>query len=83
MNSEEIMSKVRSKQGTARKLARSEKKPEEIIEELFLSTLSRFPNDKEKALMMKVFEDSGSDRQGAVEDVLWTLLNTRGFVYNH
>lgn len=83
MNSEEIMSKVRAKQGTARKLARSEQKPEAIIEELFLSTLTRLPTDKEKALMLKVFEESGSDRQGAVEDVLWALLNTRGFVYNH
>ena len=63
MNSEEIMSKVRGKQGVARKLARSDKKPGEIIEELFLRTLSRFPTNKEKALMLKVFEDSGSDRR--------------------
>jgi hypothetical protein len=33
--------------------------------------------------MLKVFTEAGEDRQAAVEDVLWALLNTRGFVYNH
>lgn len=83
MNSEEIGSKIRHKQGAARKLAKSDKKPTEVIDELYLSTLSRFPNEDERALMLKVFDEAGMDRVGAVEDVLWALLNTRGFVYNH
>jgi hypothetical protein len=83
MNSEEIMSKVRSRQGTARRLALSDKPTAELIDELYLGTLSRFPNEKEKALMLQAFADAGNDRQAAAEDVLWALLNTRGFVYNH
>jgi hypothetical protein len=83
MNSEEIMSKVRAKQGTVSRLARSDKPPREVIDELYLSTLSRYPTEKERAIMLKVFEEGSEDRQGAVEDVLWALLNTRGFVYNH
>jgi hypothetical protein len=83
MNSDEIMDKVRARKGTARKLALSAKKPAEIIEDLYLGTLSRFPTDKEKALMLRVFAESEEGRQAAVEDVLWALLNTRGFVYNH
>jgi hypothetical protein len=82
MNSEEIMSKVRSRRGIARRLARSSKTPREVIDSLYLGTLSRYPGDKEKALMLKVFADA-DERQEAVEDVLWALLNTRGFVYNH
>ena len=83
MNSEEIMSKIRSRQGTARRLALSKMTPREIIDELYLSTLSRFPSEQEQALMLRVFAESGADRQAAVEDVLWTLLNMRSFVYNH
>lgn len=83
MNSEEINNKVRSREGFARKLAKSEKKPGEIVDELYLSALSRYPNEKERAVMLKVFDEAGSDRAGAVEDMLWALLNTRGFVYNH
>jgi hypothetical protein len=33
--------------------------------------------------MLRAFAEAGDDRQSAVEDVLWALLNTRGFVYNH
>jgi hypothetical protein len=29
------------------------------------------------------FTKADGDRQTAVEDVLWALLNTRSFVYNH
>jgi hypothetical protein len=83
MNSEEIMGKVRSREGTARRLARSDRAPREIIEELYLGTLSRLPSDKERDLMLQVFAEAGADRRAAVEDVLWALLNTRGFVYNH
>ncbi|MBM4069598.1 MAG: DUF1549 domain-containing protein [Planctomycetes bacterium] len=83
MNSEEIMNKIRARQGTARKLARSDKTPAAIIDELYLGTLSRFPSEREREVMLRVFTESGDDRQAAVEDVLWALLNTRGFVYNH
>jgi hypothetical protein len=83
MNSEEIMSKIHDRQGTARKLANSKLTPREIVDELYLGTLSRHPNDAERKLMLRVFEDAGADRQAAAEDVLWALLNTRSFVYNH
>ena len=83
MNSEEISSKIRDRNGTARTLARSKKSPAEIIDELYQGTLSRFPNEAEKTVMLRVFADAGDDRAGAVEDVLWALLNSRSFVYNH
>jgi hypothetical protein len=83
MNSEEIMSKIRDRNGAARRLANSKMPPREIIDELYLSTLSRYPTDAERTLMLRVFTEAGEDRQAAVEDVLWALLNTRSFVYNH
>ena len=57
--------------------------PAAIIDELYLSTLSRTPTEAERTLMSRVFTDAGADRQAAVEDVLWALLNARSFVYNH
>jgi hypothetical protein len=83
MNSEEIVSKINARHGTARKLANSKLTAREIVDELYLSTLSRFPSEAERTLMLRVFTDAGEDRQAAVEDVLWALLNSRGFVYNH
>ena len=83
MNSTEIMHKIRSREGAARRLALSKSTPTEVIDTLYLTTLTRFPNAKEKALMLRAFAEAEDDRQAAVEDILWALMNTRGFVYNH
>ena len=83
MNSDEIGEKIRAKAGTARSLADSKKPPAEVIEELYLTVLARLPSEKEKATMAKVFADAGADRRGATEDVLWSLLNSKEFLFNH
>ena len=79
MNSPEIAAKIKAKAGTARKLADSAKKPEAIIDELFLGALSRKPTDAERTKLLEAFTD---DRRAAVEDVLWAVLNSKEFLYN-
>jgi hypothetical protein len=54
----------------------------EIVEELYLRTLSRFPDDRERAYCVKAFAPA-NDRRAAAEDLLWALLNSREFNYNH
>lgn len=83
MNSEESVRKIRHRDGRAARLAGSQLADDQLIEELYLATLSRRPSDKEIALMRQAFEESSGNRRAATEDVLWTLLNTREFVYNH
>ncbi len=83
MNSPETMRKIRHRNGQARKLADSDMSPQSIVEELYLSTVSRIPTEKERALMMQAFVESGGSRQTAAEDILWVLLNTKEFIYNH
>ena len=56
---------------------------EQIVEELYLLTLCRLPNEKERALMKQHFAEAGSDKLKAAQDVLWVLLNTRAFLFNH
>ncbi|MFY7954505.1 MAG: DUF1553 domain-containing protein, partial [Armatimonadaceae bacterium] len=82
MNAEEIEAKIRSRRGVARKLADSPKTPSAIVEELYLSTHSRFPTKKEEEFLLAVFDGREAiTRREAVEDVLWTLLNTKDFLY--
>jgi hypothetical protein len=81
MNSPEIGEKIRAKIGTAKRLADSKLPPAEVINELYLTALSRLPTEKEKAACMAIFADT--DRRTAAEDVLWTLLNTKEFLFNH
>lgn len=83
LNSPEIMEKIQHRDGTARRLANSELTSSELIDELYLTTLSRFPNDEEQSLMLEAFAGQETSRREAVEDVLWALLNTKEFIFNH
>jgi hypothetical protein len=83
MNSPEISEKLRARTGTARTLAESNRTPEQIVEELYLGTLSRFPTARERQVMLTLFAEAGSDRRAATEDALWALLNSKEFVFNH
>lgn len=83
MNSSEIADKVQARAGTARRLADSTKTPAEIVEELYLGTLARWPSPRKCAALEAVFARPDADRRAATEDVLWALLNAKEFLYNH
>jgi hypothetical protein len=51
--------------------------PEDVIDTIYLSTLSRRATTQEKALLTPVVT-SGTEGKG---DVLWTVLNTRQFLF--
>jgi hypothetical protein len=53
------------------------KSPEELVDTIYLSTLSRRATAEEKALLGPVAK-SGPEGKG---DVLWTVLNTRQFLF--
>ena len=54
----------------------------EIIEKLYLRCLGRPPTDQEKATLLQNVEGE-ENKQQALEDVFWALLNSREFVFNH
>jgi len=83
MNSKALQSKLSHKTGRARQLADSSKSPDEIVAELYLLTLSRPPTDEELKLATTAFTAEKATRQAATEDVLWALLNSAEFVFNH
>jgi hypothetical protein len=82
LNSPEINEKISHKRGVARKLATSTLSTDEVLEEIYLTTLSRLPTAEERALLHEAFPVDGSDRRAAVEDVFWSVLNTKEFLYN-
>lgn len=58
---------------------------EQRVDTLFLSTLSREPQLAEREAMLKSIAAAKSedDRQKALGDVLWALLNSAEFTFNH
>jgi hypothetical protein len=81
-NSDEMENKIAHGEGRVAKLIDAKKPIKEMIEELYLASLSRSPGEEETAATIKYIESS-DDQRRAVEDVLWTLLNTREFMFNH
>lgn len=59
--------------------------PQQQVEVLFLSTLSRFPRDLERERFVEYVTSGGvaGDPRQALADVLWALLNSAEFVLNH
>jgi hypothetical protein len=58
---------------------------EQRIDTLFLSTLSRYPTDAERKMMLETISAATTDteRQQALGDILWALLNSAEFTFNH
>ena len=83
MNSKGLQAKLSHPAGRARRLAEGLQAPAEIITELYLAALSRFPTAEEMRLAAATFSAPGATRPGATEDVLWALINSAEFVFNH
>ncbi len=64
------------------KLIAAGKTPDEIIEDLFLRTLSRKPTSQEAAAMRELVGDKLKDRK-VFEDIFSSLLQSTEFGFNH
>jgi hypothetical protein len=58
------------------------KTPLQIIEELYIASLSRKPTPDEMAKVSGALA-AEKDQKKALEDVFWALLNSREFMFNH
>lgn len=81
MNSGVVNERVLSKNGSrVEKLLKSVKNDAEIIDELFLASVSRLPTPAEKEVALQEME---KDKARAAENIQWVLLNSIEFVLNH
>ena len=61
---------------------RQQRTPEAILEELYARALSRRPTEEEMSGMMSLVGKDAKNRR-AYEDILWSLLNSTEFMFNH
>jgi hypothetical protein len=55
----------------------------ELIKNIDLTILSRYPTKSESDTAEKYFQSEGMTRKAAVEDLAWALINTKEFLYRH
>lgn len=77
-----IQAKIASPDGRVAKIAKEQVDPKKAIEEIYLWTLSRLPTESDLQACLGHLKASASYQRG-LEDVMWSILNTREFQLNH
>ena len=79
INGPTISEAVAAPDSRVAKLVKTEKDDRKLVEDIYLSCLSRPPTEKElKAVEFK----SGADRLEVAQDLAWALLNSPAFLFN-
>lgn len=82
LNSESLQKKITHAKSRLGALLKEEQKDRVVIDELYLSTLSRPPSDTEWQ-RVRAELDRAPSREEGFQDLLWALLNSAAFVYQH
>jgi hypothetical protein len=77
-----VNGKLRDDNGRMARLAKSDKKPEEIARELYMVALCREPTAAERDAAVKHLT-AAKNRREAVEDLGWVLINSKEFLFRH
>ncbi len=82
LNSGDVQNKINASPRLRRFFTEKKSDPE-IIEEVYLSTLARFPNDREKQKVTEYLSRDPKLRRQSVQDLVWAVFNTKEFLFNH
>ncbi|MCD6052308.1 MAG: hypothetical protein K0Q55_3726 [Verrucomicrobia bacterium] len=81
LNGDTVNNKVQNG-GVVKKLVAAGKQPNEIVEDLYLRTLARKPTSTELE-KLEPFLVQKEKQEEALNDLFWSLLNSKEFMFNH
>ena len=82
LNSEEIQSKLSGDNGRASQLAKDPRADSEKVDEIYIIALGRHPNEMEHQASISYVSGKENKRE-AYEDLIWSLINSKEFLFNH
>ncbi len=83
LNGETLLIKLEAKDNRLSKQLEANLPPEQLADELFLAALSRFPTDRERQKMSEILSvASPEERRQSVEDLYWSVLSSKEFLFN-
>lgn len=94
LNGGDIKTKLATANGRADRLSKDTRSMEERIEELYFATFARPPRDEELATALAYLAEPRTRADGSavdaatatrenLQDLIWALLNTKEFMFNH
>ncbi|MEX0819779.1 MAG: DUF1549 domain-containing protein [Pirellulaceae bacterium] len=82
LNSPEIQAKLSHRGGRLATLLAEVSSDQLLVDELYLTCFSRFPTAEEKHVATVYLRENASRRQAA-EDLVWSMMNSLEFLFNH
>jgi hypothetical protein len=85
MADQSLLAKLKAPQNRLTRLLKDHADDDKALGELFLATLSRMPTERDRAVFAAHKEKKGpkANRRDVFTDVLWALVNTSEFIFNH
>ena len=83
-NGDTLNNKIRNENSVVSELVT--KSNERALDEIYLRALSRYPNDKERSEALALLASvpaEGPERREAFEDLTWSVLSGKEFLFNH
>ncbi len=82
-NGDTVNQKLEDKGNRLEKQLAAGRSNEEIIEEAYLAALSRYPTESEQARLAAALSEPDVERRLLVEDLYWSILSSKEFLFNH
>lgn len=81
-NGDDVLNKIRAGNGRLAQILKKSEDDSTAIDQVFLATFSRLPTAAEKQAVTQSLS-SGDPREAVYRDLLWALLNSKEFAFNH
>jgi hypothetical protein len=82
LNGDTLATKIASSKGRVALLLASKVSHEQIVREIYMAALCRWPNEAELAMSNEFLAESPTPKE-CYEDLLWALLNSKQFLFVH
>ncbi|HEY1067963.1 MAG TPA: DUF1549 domain-containing protein, partial [Pirellulales bacterium] len=83
-NGDTLNNKLKAKNNRIGKLLDANLSDAQIVEEAYLAVVARTPSPAElQSLLTVLAETPAAEKRGAVEDLFWSLLTSKEFLFNH
>ncbi len=83
LNAAELKTKLAAPTGRAERLAKEDNPAEAKIRELYLAAFSREPRPQELKTAIDYLNEPGTAANANYQDLIWALINTKEFLFNH
>ena len=82
LNGDIVIGKIAAAEGRVAKLQAAKKSHDEIVDELYLATVCRYPTGQEKEAGRQFLKESPNPKE-CYEDLHWALINSKQFLFVH